>query len=112
MQTPSPLKKNYFHFLVENETQCSETNKKSIFQFFIFLVMIEIVHNFQVFLPTKNGEKMFQKMRNVLKRDASQLRICTTPPSLRSGHLYMEDAQCAETNEKSCIRFLVIGRQR
>ena len=29
------------------------------------------------------------------------------PPSLRSGHLYIKDAQCAETNEKSYIRFLV-----
>ena len=30
-----------------------------------------------------------------------------TPPPLRSGHLYIKDAQFAETNEISCIRFLV-----
>ena len=29
------------------------------------------------------------------------------PPPLRTGHLYMKDAQCAETNEKSYFRFLV-----
>ena len=31
----------------------------------------------------------------------------SSPPSLRSGHLYMKNAQCAETNEKSCIRILI-----
>ena len=28
-----------------------------------------------------------------------------TPPLLRSGYLYIEDAQYAETNEKSYLRF-------
>ena len=36
---PRPLlKKSQFHFLVKNDAQCSETNEKSIFQFFRFLV--------------------------------------------------------------------------
>ena len=35
----------------------------------------------------------------------SQLRICRLPTPLRSGHLYIKDAQCAETNEKSYFRF-------
>ena len=40
--------------------------------------------------------------------DVSQLRICRPPPPpFRSGHLYMKDAHCAGTNEKSSFRFLV-----
>ena len=34
----------------------------------------------------------------------SQLRLCP-PPFLRRGHIYMKDAHCAETNEKSIFRF-------
>ena len=36
--------------------------------------------------------------------DVSQLNICRPPP-LRSHHLYMNDAECAETIGKSYIRF-------
>ena len=45
----------------------------------------------------------------------SQLRICRTPLQFRSGHIYIKDAQYAETNEKSYFRFflfLVIGVQK
>ena len=34
-----------------------------------------------------------------------QLTICT-PPFLRSGYIYLEDAQCADMNEKSIFLFL------
>ena len=38
------------------------------------------------------------------------------PPLVKSGYLYMKDAECVEPNEKSYFRFLVfdlnIGRQR
>ena len=36
----------------------------------------------------------------------SQLRICRTPPPLRVDPVLMEDAQCAETIEKSIFQSL------
>ena len=37
----------------------------------------------------------------------SQLRIYRTPTPLRSGHLNIKDAECAESNKKLYFRFLV-----
>ena len=36
----------------------------------------------------------------------SQLRMCVTPSPLIFNPVFMDDAQCAETNEKSIFRFL------
>ena len=52
----------------ENNMQCSQTDENINFRIFIFLVMIDFVHNFQVFSQTKNGKIMIQKIRNFLKR--------------------------------------------
>ena len=45
----------------------------------------------------------------------SQLRYAEPPPLLRSGHLNINKAECAESNKKSYFRFFsfgVIGLQR
>ena len=34
--TPPPLKKSRFHFSVKNDTQCSETNEKSLIRFLVY----------------------------------------------------------------------------
>ena len=73
MQIPSrppiPFKKIRFHFLVQNDARCSEANEKSILRLLWFFLVFDFIHNFQVFLPNKNGKKMsFKKMRNVLKQ--------------------------------------------
>ena len=44
---------------------------------------------------------MIQNMDPVTKKNMQ------TPSSIRNGHLYIKDAQCAETNEKLYLRFLV-----
>ena len=55
--------------------------------------MINFVHKFLVFLPTKNGKK---------KVDLVPSKDMQTPPSpavLRSGHLDIKDAQYAVTKD-------------
>ena len=79
------IRKSVFMFL---KYYCG---KKKYFFCFYFRYIFS-AQNMCGFFPTKN--------------------IQTFSP-LRSGHLYMNDAQCAETNEKQTIfSFWVIGRQR
>ena len=63
---------------------------------------------FQRILELKNKLFRFLTLKTYY---TSQLRICRLhPPSLlplRSGHLYMTDAQYAETNEKLNLRFFL-----
>ena len=56
--TPSPLRNGQIFM---KDAQCAETNENSIFRFFIFWVMIDIVHNFQMFLPTKYDKNNVSK---------------------------------------------------
>ena len=68
---------------------------------------IEYIYIFMGSLSSRLGISAFFRIRFLLRYKAkgfigcSQLRICR----LRSGHLCIKDAQCAETKEKSYIRF-------
>ena len=42
------------------------------------------------------------------RRALSQVRICKPPLPIRNGQIFLKDAQCAETNEKSIFRFLFL----
>ena len=71
MQTsPPPSKRAVSIFLSKLLHNVLKQMKNQYFHFcdFYFLSYDRSLHNFQVFSPTKNGEKMFQKMCNILKR--------------------------------------------
>ena len=52
-QILSPHKWLYLY----DDAQCAETNVKSIFLIFIFLVMVDFVHIFQVLITDQNCKK-------------------------------------------------------
>ena len=67
------------------DAQCVETNDKAIFQFmrFLFFELWSIL--FTIFKCISDQKYRF---------------------SFKSDQIYMKDAQCTETNEKSILRFL------
>ena len=61
------LKRSRFHFLVQNDAQYSESNKKINFQTFPTIFYISFT-NFKCFYRPKFKKKLSQKIRNALKR--------------------------------------------
>ena len=62
---PLPLKKSFFHFSVENDTQRSETKKKSFFRFLLLELWSTLLTIF--YQPKIENKMLYQKMRSVLK---------------------------------------------
>jgi len=104
IQTRSSLNFMYFFYDSKKHGLCIAVSVG----FFIQNIAI-IFSRFSIETKILTNLKFFS--RNLV-RVVSQQRICRPLPPLRSGHLYLKDAQCTETKEKSYLRFLVLTSKR